>query len=284
VLVDDCRPPRLHPHVLSPAVPHARYRHPQPRHPCHQLGGAAEQVEVSSREIVVASSRLADAASAQAATIEKTSAASIQLGHVSQRNVQASGSALELILAMDQQIANANTDMKVMQTVVSDMIVSSKKIGNIVKLIDGIAFQTNILSLNAAVEAASAGSFGASFAVVAAEVGKLAKRATVAASDTAMLIEDALRNTQTGETAVAAVEAAMARVTGTAALVRTQISVLQNTSHEQEASGALIKQSILQLGSSAQETAAGAEESAAAGACIAGQAGTLREIVLILQQ
>lgn len=137
--------------------------------------------------------------------------------------------------------------------------------------------------MNAAVEAASAGEYGAGFSVVAKEVGNLAQKSALAATDTAGLIEVALEHTHTGESAVAALGSAMARVNETAAKVKSQITFLHDSSHMQKRHGLGIKKSMNQLGDVAQMTAAGAEESAAAGHSLEEQAGVLREIVAQLQ-
>jgi hypothetical protein len=248
-----------------------------------QLGEAAEQVTASSVEIGEASNRLAHSASKQAATIEETSASSVEMSENSRRNAEASDSALSLMTTMDEQLAHANTDLRTMEAVVKDMVVSSKTISKVVKLIDGIAFQTSILSLNAAVEAAAAGESGAGFSVVAKEVGNLAQKSATAATDTAGLIDITLRSTQTGDAAVKALGAAMSRVIDTAALVKSQIALLKDASHNQNMAGGLIKRSLLDLGNSAQENAATAEQSAAVGACLTEQATALRNIVTLLQ-
>jgi hypothetical protein len=247
------------------------------------LEGAADQVAASSKEITSASNRLASAACTQAATIEETSGSSVELSSNSSINAESSDKALRLMTEMDDQIDRANADLKTMQAVVFEMVGSSKKISKVVKLIDGIAFQTNILSLNAAVEAASAGESGAGFSVVAKEVGSLAQKSAMAATDTAALIDQTLQSTHTGETAVLALGVAMSRVTDTANLVRMQISILKNSCQDQNRAGAVIKQSLLELGNTAQETAAVAEQSAAAGSCLTEQATTLRKIVSLLQ-
>jgi hypothetical protein len=246
------------------------------------LSGAAEQVTTSSAEIGQASSRLAEAACEQAATIEETCAASVAMKDIVVRNGKVTGEALKLMTFMDQELEAANRDVAVMKGVVEELVTSSKKIGAVVGLIDGIAFQTQILSLNAAIEAASAGEYGAGFAVVAQEVGRLAQESAVAATDTGSLIELTLANTRTGEAAVLALGTAMARVNGTADRVKTQIALLQGTSHEQEMSSATIAQAMTELGDAAQATAAGAEETSAAGACLTEQATTLRGIVELL--
>jgi methyl-accepting chemotaxis protein len=247
------------------------------------LGGSAEQVNASAREISQASGKLADAACRQASTIQETSSSSVEMNSGTTNNLATSDELLNLIASMDSQLGKANHDLSSMQAVVSEMVQSSKKISKVVKLIDGIAFQTNILSLNAAVEAAAAGAAGAGFSVVAKEVGSLAQKSAMAATDTATLIAQTLQTTLTGESAVEALGSAMSRVTETAVIVRAKIAALRSACQGQDRAASIIRQSISELGNSAQETAAVAEQSAAAGVCLTDQAVTLREIVLLLQ-
>jgi hypothetical protein len=248
-----------------------------------QLGSAVDRVAASAKDMSTTSSNLSHAASDQASAIEETSASTVELNEIASRTAEESESALKLMSEMGAQLMNANRDLRTMQGVVKEMVVSSGKIGKIVKMIDGIAFQTNILALNAAVEAATAGAYGAGFSVVATEVGSLAHRSAAAASDSAELIDLALQNTQTGERVARELGLAMERATLTAEMVRVRITSMQSDSQTQCQAGAAIKQSMIQLGDSSQSTAAGAEQSAAAGLGLEEQAAQLRGIVALLQ-
>ena len=236
------------------------------------LGVAADRVAASSQEISLASDQLAQAAFEQAATISETSASTVELDEVSEQNAGAADSALQLMTTMDEQLTAANSDLRTMQQVVVEMVDSGRKISKVVRLIDEVAFQTNILSLNAGVEAASAGSFGAGFSVIAKEVGSLAQRSATAATDTAELIDLSQQSIQTGVLAMDALHAAMLRVNGTASLVKLRISALRQSSRTQQRAGSVIKQSMVELGNAAQQTAVGAGQSAAAGASLTEQA------------
>jgi len=247
------------------------------------LGVSADQVNASAQEISQASGKLADAAVKQVARIHETSGSSVEMNSGTANNLATSDDLLNLIASMDDQLGQANHDLASMQAVVSEMVQSSKKISKVVKLIDGIAFQTNILSLNAAVEAAAAGAAGAGFSVVAKEVGNLAQKSAMAATDTAMLIEQTLQSTLTGEAAAMALGSAMSRVTETAGVARAKIAVLRSACQGQDRAVSIIRQSISELDNSVRETAAVAEQSAAAGVSLTGQALALREIVQLLQ-
>ena len=247
------------------------------------LDASSERVASSSQQISAAGSRLADSAQQQAETLEETAAATLQWGETSSQNALASESALLLMSAMDQELAQANADVLVMAGVVNDMVASGKKIGDVVRLIDGIAFQTKILSLNAAVEAATAGQYGAGFSVVAQEVGSLAQRSATAATDTAILIDSSVRSSRTGEAAAAALTAAMTRVNQTAMTVKSQLSLLESTSRTQQQYGSQIQNSVASLGNVAKDSAASAAESAQAAVILSEEAATLKSIVTSLQ-
>jgi hypothetical protein len=246
------------------------------------LGAAADSVASTSRQINSASSQFASAASTQAITIQETSASAVQMNHVSKQTSDASGGVIQSMTDMDLQLLSANAGLHAMQKVIADMVASGKAISSVIKLIDGIAFQTNILSLNAAVEAASAGVYGAGFSVVAREVGNLAQKSATAATDTAALIEISLQNTQTGEAAAEALRLAMERVNLTANSIKTHIRLLDTTAHEQLKTGTHISRAMEQLGHSAQQTAAGAQQAAAAALSLDTQARSLRQVVALL--
>ncbi|HEY8967316.1 MAG TPA: methyl-accepting chemotaxis protein, partial [Candidatus Methylacidiphilales bacterium] len=132
---------------------------------------------------------------------------------------------------------------------------SSKQIGKIVGLIEGIAFQTNILALNASVEAARAGSSGAGFAVVAEEVRNLAQRSSGSAKDIASLIGEALRRIESGRERVESVGATMEGVSTTIQEVGTTMADILGAAQRQEAGMVRINEAIGRLGHGAEEKA-----------------------------
>jgi len=148
-----------------------------------------------------------------------------------------------------------------------------------VKVIDEIAFQTNILALNAAVEAARAGEAGLGFAVVADEVRNLAQRCAQAARDTAALIEESIATAGDGNARLDQMAGAVRSMTQSAIRVKSLVDEVNLGSQEQTRGMEQISRAVLQMEQVTQQTAAGAEESASAGAELDGHASRLRNLV-----
>lgn len=156
---------------------------------------------------------------------------------------------------MHTSFEQANHALEVVQQSVKTVVASNDKIGKVIRLIEEIAFQTKILSLNAAVEAARAGEYGSGFAVVATEVGSLAQRSAIAATQTSQLIDDAVQRAQLGAVSVETLCAAMAGLTESTLVVRDSIASLEQTSKSQQAASQTINRSLLRLGDAAENPA-----------------------------
>lgn len=235
------------------------------------LGRMVNQVRQSTDSIATASAEIATGNNDLAQRTEQTSS-----------NLQSTASSMDQLTTNVQQsadnarqasvlAANASSVAEkggaVVQQVVSTMEeinVSSKKIADIIGVIDGIAFQTNILALNAAVEAARAGEAGAGFAVVANEVRSLAMRAAEAAKNTAALIEGTVQKVKEGSALVGRTNTDFAEVAGHTAKACTLASEIVAASQEQSQGISQISQAVVEIDKVIQGNAAGAEESSAA--------------------
>ena len=160
---------------------------------------------------------------------------------------------------------------------------SSKKIVDIIGVIDSIAFQTNILALNAAVEAARAGEQGRGFAVVATEVRSLAQRSAGAAKEIKALIGDSVERVEVGTKLVDHAGATMDEIVESIKRVTDIMAEITAASNEQSSGIEQVNQAIMQMDETTQQNAALVEEAAAAAASLQDQAGSLSQIVSVFK-
>ena len=164
-----------------------------------------------------------------------------------------------------------------------EITASSRRIGDIIGVIDGIAFQTNILALNAAVEAARAGEQGRGFAVVATEVRNLAQRSASAAREIKTLITDSVARVDQGSQLVDQAGATMEEIVASIRRVTDIMGDIANASHEQSAGIEQVNQAISQMDQVTQQNAALVEEAAAAASSLQDRAVELVDVVAVFR-
>jgi len=232
---------------------------------------AAEQISGSSQG-------LAQGAVQQAASVQDTYSASAKIHSIAEANAATARAAFELMDSASREIVHTNQTLAQMSGSISEIASSSKQVAAVIGTIDQIAFQTNILALNASIEAARAGAAGAGFGVVATEVRNLALRSAAAAHDTGAVIETALIKAQAGKNTLEGMSNAVGALIGTAEQVKALVEKVNVTSKEQLAGTRHFTRAMEQVQRLANETAARAEEGASAGEQLTAQAQSMRSL------
>ena len=237
--------------------------------------------EVSSGAAMVANGAqaLSQGATEQASAIEELSGTIAEVSNQIDTNAESAKNAENLVDTATVKIGLCNNHMNSLLTAMDNIEVSSKKIGNIIRVIDEIAFQTNILALNAAVEAARAGNAGKGFAVVADEVRTLAAKSAEAAKQTANLIETSIKAINEGSSSVKLTADALNEVVDNTTKTNTLVKEISKASLQQAESVKQIDISIEQISGVVQNNTATAEESAAASEQLSSQSVMLKNMI-----
>ncbi|WP_121453983.1 methyl-accepting chemotaxis protein [Acidovorax sp. 106] len=243
----------------------------------------ADGVATASSEIAQGNSDLSSRTEQQASALEETAASMEELASTVKQNADSARQANQLAVNAST-VAVQGGD--VVGQVVNTMKVineSSKKIADIISVIDGIAFQTNILALNAAVEAARAGEQGRGFAVVASEVRNLAQRSASAAKDIKILIDNSVTEVARGTTLADQAGTTMTEVVLAIRRVTDLIAEVSAASNEQSQGVAQVGEAVSQMDQVTQQNAALVEESAAAANSLSTQAQQLQQAVAVFK-
>ncbi len=246
------------------------------------LTEAAEQVASAAAQVSSASQQLAEGSSEQAASVEETSSSLEEISSMTKQNAGNAGEASALVAETGKVVDIANDAMKELTVSMADISTASEETAKIIKTIDEIAFQTNLLALSAAVEAARAGEAGAGFAVVADEVRNLAMRAADAAKNTASLIEGTVKKIKTGSDIVARTNDACGKVSSGAKKVNELVAEIAAASQEQSEGIEQVRNAVGQMDKVVQQNAANAEESASASEEMSAQAEQMKSLVVDL--
>jgi len=245
----------------------------------HGVRDAADSISTASGEIAHGNQDLAQRGARMAATVEETAATMVTLTDTVGRNLQSARDASSLA---NNALATVERTGAVVDQAVATMTRitgSSKKIGEIIQVIDGIAFQTNILALNAAVEAARAGEQGRGFAVVASEVRSLAQRCTSAAREINGLIAESISNIDTGARYVNDTGRTMHDVMTAVRNVATLIGEIESATTVQTGEINQLSAAMQDIDSSTQQDAALVEQTAAAANSLQQRASALADSV-----
>jgi methyl-accepting chemotaxis protein len=244
---------------------------------------AADGVAIASAQIAQGNQDLSGRTEQQASALEETSASMEQMGSTASQNADNARQANQLASSASEVAVQGGSVVNQVVTTMEAINGSSKKISDIIGVIDGIAFQTNILALNAAVEAARAGEQGRGFAVVAAEVRNLAQRSAEAAKEIKGLISDSVDRVEQGTALVDRAGATMQEIVSSIQRVTDIVGEISSASNEQNAGVGQVSEAISQMDQATQQNAALVEESAAAAASLQQQAGQLVQAVAVFR-
>jgi methyl-accepting chemotaxis protein len=248
-----------------------------------KVRSGTDAIAHASAEIAVGNSDLSSRTEEQASSLEETASSMEELTSTVKQNSENATTASKLAsTASDVAVRGGEAVSQVIHTMgsIND---SSKKIVDIIGVIDGIAFQTNILALNAAVEAARAGEQGRGFAVVASEVRNLAQRSAAAAKEIKALISDSVERVEAGTKLVGQAGTTMDEVVDSVKRVTSIISEIAVASGQQNDGIDQINDAISQMDSVTQQNAALVEEAAAAAEAMQQQAASLSEAVSVFK-
>ncbi len=248
-----------------------------------RIKDATEQIQTAAAEIAAGNADLSERTEQQAANLEETASSMEELTSTVKQNAENSRQARQLAVGAAEVAARGGEVVGKVVTTMDGITASSKKIGDIIGVIDGIAFQTNILALNAAVEAARAGEQGRGFAVVASEVRSLAQRSADAAKEIKTLIAESVKTVETGAQLVDAAGKTMSEIVTSVQRVTDIMSEIASASDEQSAGIEVVNQTVAQMDESTQQNAALVEEASAAARALEDQAESLADAVSVFR-
>ena len=243
----------------------------------------ADQIAVAAREIDSGNQDLSARTERQASALQQTAASMEELTSAVRQNADSARQATQLASQASQVAGEGGKAVAEVVQTMGAIDASSRKIADIIGVIDGIAFQTNILALNAAVEAARAGEQGRGFAVVAGEVRSLAQRSAEAAKDIKTLIGDSVAKVDQGSQQVAQAGRTMETVVDSIRRVADIMGEISAATVEQSSGIEQVSQAVGQMDQVTQQNAALVEEAAAAASSLKLQAAMLSELVALFK-
>ena len=248
-------------------------------HTVQQVRQGSDSVATASAEIAQGNNDLSARTEQQASALEETAASMEELSATVKQNAESARTANQLALSASTIAVEGGSIVGQVVETMNGINESSRKISDIISVIDGIAFQTNILALNAAVEAARAGEQGRGFAVVASEVRSLAGRSADAAKEIKSLINASVERVEQGSTLVDQAGITMTEVVTSIKRVTDIMAEISAASIEQSAGVAQVGEAVTQMDHATQQNAALVEEMAAAASSLKSQAQELVQVV-----
>ena len=253
------------------------------KHTVSTVRGNAESVATGSAQIAQGNTDLSQRTEEQASALQQTAATMDQLGSTVRNNADNARQANQMAMGASTVAAKGGDVVGQVVETMKGINDSSRKIADIISVIDGIAFQTNILALNAAVEAARAGEQGRGFAVVASEVRNLAQRSAEAAKEIKSLITASVERVEQGTALVDQAGSTMEEIVASIKRVTDIVSEISAASSEQSTGVNQVGQAVSQMDQATQQNAALVEESAAAAESLKTQAAQLMETMAVFR-
>jgi methyl-accepting chemotaxis protein len=244
-----------------------------------QIKASAAEVKTGAEEISKGNLNLSQRTEHQASSLEETASSMEQMTSTVRETADNAGQANQLALAARKQAEKGGTVVGAAVTSMAGINAASKKIADIIGVIDEIAFQTNLLALNAAVEAARAGEQGRGFAVVATEVRNLAGRSATAAKEIKALIRDSVARVEEGSRLVDESGRTLEEIQAAVKKVTDIVAEIASASREQSTGIEQVNKAVMQMDQSTQQNAALVEQAAAASQAIVEQAQALNEMI-----
>ena len=244
-----------------------------------RINVTVDKVSEGSSQVSTASQSLSRQSMEQASSLEEITSSTVEINSQSKKNAENANNAFSIAKTATSEAENGKQHMDNLAGIMVRINNSSDEISKVVKVIDDIAFQINLLALNANVEAARAGKYGKGFAVVAEEVRNLAVRSADSVKETTRMVQETVDNIEAGNRATGETAQQLKSIVDNSGKVAVILEEIAHSSNEQVLAIGQISNGLEQIDRATQASTANAEESASAAEILAGQAQRLRDMV-----